>query len=173
MPHDTAPNIEHIGTDRETERELYVLELATPDDLPRSFNTAGKYSTVLIVWDAADVGTDSIFQFARHLIDAGAVYFCAWGPDCERVHDLIDEEWVGDGSTPATDPTLMTTWHDDDSLAEAIWFALYTALPGDAYFDECRSVIAICIGCPQWAAEVRSAFSDSKRFSEELLGPDD
>lgn len=67
----------------------------------------------------------------------------------------------------------MTTWHDDDPLAEAIWFALYNAFPIDTYFDECRSVIAICIGFPKWAAEVRSAFADPKRFSDELFGPHD
>ena len=64
-------SIEHIGTDRETECELYVLELATPDDLPRTFDTAGKYSTILIVWDATDVAADTISRFACHLIDAG------------------------------------------------------------------------------------------------------
>ena len=120
MPHDTSYSIEHIGTDRETERELYVLALTNPDDLPRTFDTAGKYSTVLIVWDATDVAVDTIFRLARHLIDGGGVYFCTWGPDCERVHDLIDEEWIGDGLTPDTDATLMTTWHDDEPLAEAI-----------------------------------------------------
>ena len=77
----TASTIEHIGTDRETERELYVVELANPDDVPRTFDTAGKYSTVLIVWDATDVAADTISRFARHLIDTGGVYFCTWGPE--------------------------------------------------------------------------------------------
>ena len=27
----------------------------------------------------------------QKLIDQGAAYFCLWGPDCERMHDLIDE----------------------------------------------------------------------------------
>lgn len=166
-------SIEHVGFDPDNERQLYVVEVANPEDLPRTFNFAGKFSTMLVVWDATAVPADVIRRCARQLIDAGGVYFCTWGPDCERVHDLIDQEWVGDGFTPATDPTLMTTWHENYSLADAIWFAMHVALPIDLYFEECRSVVVICIGCPHWAAEIRSAFSDSKRFSDELLGPDE
>lgn len=162
-------HFDHVGTDRETERELYVLELAAPDELPRPLVFPSRYSTVLIVWDARGVSAGGISRFARDLIDAGVVYFCTWGPDCERVHDLIDEAWVGDGSTPASDSTLMTTWHND-SLAEALWFSIYNALPNDAFYEECRSVIAICIDSPREAEECRVAFADTERFSEELLG---
>lgn len=165
--------LEHVGTNRENERELYVLEVADPEELPLALPTVGKYSVILIVWDAMAVADQTIGCFARRLIDAGGVYFCTWGPDCERVHDLIDAEWVGNGFTPGTDSTLMTTWHDDDSLADAIWFAIFTAHPIDTYFDECRTVIAVCVGCPNWAADVRAAFTDSKRFSDQLLGPDE
>ncbi|MDA1015591.1 MAG: hypothetical protein O3A00_14205 [Planctomycetota bacterium] len=167
-------HIEHIGTDHEkTGRELYVLDLLDADAVPSTFNTAGKYATILIAWDATNASPDAISSLARQLINAGGVYFCTWGADCERVHDIIDEEWVGNGFTTASDPTLMTTWHDDDSLADAIWFALYNAFPVDAYFDECRSVIAICIGRPDWATEFRLAFANPKRFGDLLLGSND
>ncbi len=161
--------IEHIGTDKENGRELYVLELTAPDEIPQTFDTVGKYSTILIVWDGTDVSLDTISRLARRLIDAGAVYFCTWGPDCERIHDLIDEVAVTDTLISDTNATLMTTWHHDESLAEAIWYALYCALPNDLHPDECRSVIALCIGCPHWTAQVRSAFADSKRFSNNLM----
>jgi len=163
------PIFQHIGTDREAERELYILDIATPDELPDSFTIASEYATVLIVWDATDVSNATISQFARKMIDAGGVYFCVWGPNCELVHDLIDEEWISQGSTPATDPTLMTTWHDDDSLSEAIWFARHVAIPIDAYFDECRSIIAICVSCPSWAAQVQAIFAESARFGDSSL----
>lgn len=158
--------VEHIGTDRETERELYLLDLSSPDDFPTSLNTCGKYSTVLLAWDATNVEAAQIASLAQRLIEAGAVYFCTWGSDCERVHDIIDEQWVGDTSSITNDPTLMTTWHAHDTLDEAIWFALYAALPIDKYFDDCRSVIAVCIGNSDWAATIRSAFVDTRRFNE-------
>jgi hypothetical protein len=81
--------------------------------------------------------------------------------------------WVGEGFDPAHDETLMTTWHNDESLAAAIWFAVFTAFPISAYFDECRSVVAICINCPKWAAEIRAAFADPKSFDRQLRGPDE
>ena len=120
---------EHIGINPTTKLELSVLELTSVESLPSALNTAGKFATILIAWDATDVSTDTISSFARRLIDAGGVYFCTWGDNCELVHDIIDEELVGDGLALDVKPHVMTSWNDDDSLAEAIWFALYTATP--------------------------------------------
>ena len=162
--------MEHIGTEVVTERELYMLEIPTLADLPQALDTAGKYSVILTVSDATDFATGEVFRFARTLIDAGGVYFCPWGPGCDRIHDIIDEEWIGDGFVTANSPPPMTSLHNDDTLAEAVWFAIYSASPNDAYIDECRSVVAVCVRCPQWASEVREAFSDPERFSDRVLG---
>ena len=59
--------------------------------------------------------------------------FAAWGPDCERVHDIIDEEDIGPNPPPTMDRVVMTTWHDDKSLAEAIWFVLHNSWPDESY----------------------------------------
>jgi hypothetical protein len=92
------------------------------------------------------------------LLDAGCVYFCCWGPGCERVHDIIDEEDSKDG-LPVVDneSTIMTTWHDDESLEESVWFALNVASPDDRFFDDCKSVVAVCIGNAFWATETSKA----------------
>ncbi|TXT35524.1 MAG: hypothetical protein FD138_1321 [Planctomycetota bacterium] len=166
---ETTGIFNHVGTDLENDRELYLIELAHPDELPGTIDIAGKHFVALIVWDATSVPATSIARLARRLINLGGVYFCTWGGDCERVHDVIDGEWV-DGGDPTKDETLMTTWHDDEPLVNAIWFALFCAWPIDAFFEECRSVVAICIGCPQFAAEVKSAFADPKLFKE-FRGP--
>ncbi len=169
----STSGLDHVGTDHENHRELFVIELSDPAQLPPSFRTASKHFVALIVWDAANASFESIAQLARRLMDAGGVYFCTWGPDCERVHDVIDEVWVGNGIDPQFDETLMTTWHSDEPLADAVWFALFAAFPIDTYFKECRSVVAVCIGHPQFAAEIRAAFVDPEHFNNELYGPDD
>jgi len=158
------PLLEHIGTDVDNARELYVIDIASTDHLPDVITFAGRFAVILLVWNSSEVSAPTICHFVRKLIGTGGVYFCTWGTGCERLHDLIDEEWVGDGLTPQTDDTLMTTWHDDESLADAIWFAMYNAFPIDTYFDGCRSVVAICIDCPDLAAEVRVAFDDAVLF---------
>lgn len=40
----------------------------------------------------------------------------------------------------------MSTWHDKESLSEALWFLLFCTDPDDAYFDGCRAAVGITIG---------------------------
>jgi len=47
---------------------------------------------------------------------------CVVGDDCERVHDVIDEIIVGDGS-PDRLPGPTTTWHTGETFAEVLAFA--------------------------------------------------
>jgi hypothetical protein len=162
--------IEFLGKDQDQNRDLYLVEATEPTEVMIPKLAAGKYFTAIIAWDAAGVPDELILQFARGLINEGAVYFCVWGEDCERVHDLIDLAWVGDGVDPVSDETVMTSWHDNEPLTEALWFAVNVAFPIDQYFDECRSVIGICIGCPSQAQVIRHAFTEIEQFHERTLG---
>lgn len=56
---------------------------------------------------------------------------CVVGDDCERVHDVIDEIVVGDGS--ATSKYLTTTWHADETLADVQAFAEAWTVEGDEH----------------------------------------
>jgi hypothetical protein len=62
----------------------------------------------------------------------------------------------------------MTTAHPDEPLAEAIWFALFCAWPGGGYEAGCDSVLAIAIGQPAWATEIREAFRDPRGLEGRL-----
>ena len=55
---------------------------------------------------------------------------CVVGDDCERVHDVIDEIVVGDGS-PERPEGPTTTWHTDGPLAEVRKFATAWKVKGD------------------------------------------
>lgn len=92
------------------------------------------------------------------------MYVCAWGPGCERVHDIVDEERDG-GSED--NRVLMTTWHANESLADALWFVLTCAIPDDCYLAGWGAIVGISIGSPRWAAEMRAAFSEPGRFRAE------
>jgi hypothetical protein len=54
----------------------------------------------------------------------------------------------------------MTTWHADDTLDQALWFALYTACPHDQLIETCGATVCIVVGRDDWAADVRAALSD-------------
>ena len=49
----------------------------------------------------------------------------AWGEDCSMWDDAVD--WanleVHNYTEIPTDKSVMTTWHEDESLADVFWFA--------------------------------------------------
>jgi hypothetical protein len=155
-----------VGCESISERELFAVKAASPDDVPSLAALPGPYFACLIAWDASSVQDEVVLRLARKLLRAGCVYVCCWGPDCERVHDLFDQaelELRPDG------PIAISTWHSDEPLSEALWFMLFNADPDPAYFEGCRAGVGITIGSPAWAAEVREAFSDSGSFSKRVL----
>jgi len=57
-------------------------------------------------------------------------------------------------------PIIMTTWHDKDSLDEALWFFVYSAYPEDGYWDTTRAGLAISIGRTDWSEQIWRRLSD-------------
>ncbi len=63
------------------------------------------------------------------LVRSGCLYFIAWGCECERWHDNVDDanlEAFDFGPVP-DDAHVMTTWHEHEALEEALWFAAHSA----------------------------------------------
>jgi hypothetical protein len=95
--------------------------------------------------DASTVSTDEIAAAIERMLDSGLAYFCAWGPDCERVHDIADEVLLRRRPEANYDTDVMTTWHDDESLADAAWFASI-AFPADEYVGTFVGTVAMLVG---------------------------
>jgi hypothetical protein len=117
----------------------------------------------LIAWDARDASVDEIAAFVDRLIKLGGVYFCIWGPDCERVHDVADESDAHPGAT------VMTTWHDKDSLEETLWFFLNGTWPDEHFLRTFHAALAISVGSSSWTSAMRGALCDPRTFSESVL----
>ncbi len=150
-----------------------MLELNHIEEVPDKLRLPSRYFACLLAWNATEVSADEIRSVGQKLIDQGAAYFCLWGPDCERVHDLIDEvEAVREQANPDDESVIMTNWHDDQPLSETIWFTLYCTLPDDPYIDDFKSTLAISIGSSEWAAQIRAAFCDPKKLSNDYLSTD-
>jgi hypothetical protein len=155
-------NVEHVGRDDVWGRELFLLSVADPRDLPQELSLPRGRFVCLVAWDARGVEEEQIATVARRLLDVGAVYVCAWGPDCERVHDIVDRErdraQTGAGEAPVT----ITTWHDSESLADVLSFVLTSTVPDDGRAREPASTLGIAIGSAQWASEIRAAFETGR-----------
>ena len=159
--------VNEVGRDGVTGRPLFLLDAATLDDIPAALAVPGPHFVCLLAWDARGVSVAVIGAVAERLLRAGCAYICCWGPDCERVHDIFDES---DLHLRPHGPWCMSTWHSDEPLAEAIWFALFSAWPDGAFADGCRSVVGVSVGSPEWGTELRAAFAAPGEFSVRQLG---
>ncbi|HEX3746841.1 MAG TPA: hypothetical protein VHW09_23040 [Bryobacteraceae bacterium] len=149
------PTPNRIAHDVTTGREISLLTL---DGMQTSFGwreNGGQKFACFCAMDASGVPTEELSTFCARLIGLGCGYFCAWGPDCERLHDIMDAEVIGD-NPPETDlGCLMTTWHARESLGEAVNFFLTCTVPDAGYAPNgCAYGVAIAVACAAWAAEI-------------------
>ena len=163
-------NAPFVGHDVRSNRQLILYDLATVDDVPESFDIAGLYFVAMLVWDANNSTDDEITVISRRLISAGCAYLCCWGRDCERVHGLFDSEWNANGFDNESDDTIMTTWHDDDTLDEFICFSMLHTEPTNKYQNGCQSVIALVIDDDSLASRIQDAFADPSQIYAKLDG---
>lgn len=62
---------------------------------------------------------------AQWLVDSGCLYAIALGAECEKWHDAVDWanlETFDYGNIP-DEKFVMTTWHSDEPMSEALRFA--------------------------------------------------
>jgi hypothetical protein len=48
----------------------------------------------------------------------------------------------------------MTTWHPEEPLKDATWFAANAAVPDEAYLEASGALVAIVVGSKEWEAEI-------------------
>jgi hypothetical protein len=110
--------------------------------------------------DTTGCPPDVLAEFAHAALKSGMVYFCAWGPDCERFHDIVDEVIVEDAVGkrlfvgPNANDTVMTTWHANDTLEEALDYFLLFSCPTEGFLANSDYWLAMCVNNPAWAAIV-------------------
>jgi hypothetical protein len=116
---------------------------------------------LFIAADTTGATVESLSEFAESALKQGMVYFCAWGPDCERFHDFVDEVILEDDlgkrlfTGPNRQDTVMTTWHATHTLDEALDFFVNFACPTDGFAPDSDYWLAICINDSVWATVIR------------------
>lgn len=158
--------VQHIGRSEfdSIQRELFSLALPDFDRKPDSLSFPGKHFVAFLAVNASGIDSETLRKFSRWLLDQGCVYLCAWGPDCERMHDIFDGECLN------VDPVIMTTWHSQDTLDEALWFFVYSAYPDDGY--PCENGLAISLGNSDWDEQIRKRLSNLDAFNRDVVGDD-
>src|ERR1700731_4146539 len=90
---------------------------------------------LFVAADTTGSNSEVLAEFAQAALKRGMVYFCAWGPGCERFHDVVDEVIAEDDLGerlfvgPTVNDTVMTTWHGEETLEDALDYFLISAYP--------------------------------------------
>ena len=126
-------------------RVHYAARVPSLAGWPHAIDLASPYFVCLVVADGTTETAADVGEWARRVLAQGLVYACAWGPGCEVVHDVIDWEFL---TMPdhANRAIVMTTWHEAESLEEAVDFFLVSAVPDEAYRSHCSAWLLIEVG---------------------------
>ncbi len=142
--------IEKINSKDFFGREIILISVSKIEafdlkKLPRLAN----YFTLFIV-NNNEVFVDQYGKKAKELINSGLAYLCAWGVDCEKIHDVIDEVDVMMGIDKKIESddknVIMTNWHHNETIKEALYYFLNTTAPTEKYYSECKNSLVLVIG---------------------------
>jgi hypothetical protein len=107
-------------------------------------------------------------RIAEWLVGHGCLYAVAWGVECSEWHDSVD--WANleafNFKEVPDESHVMTTWHDDEPLSEAFWFAGHCAFHSHIDLEETRIVH---VSAESREAEILQTFHHSQTIAD---GPD-
>jgi len=145
-------------------RVFRVGNASSIENLHGLFEGITKPFVLLLAADATKLSDKQILHAAEQIIPKGLTYFCAWGPDCERVHDLFDRITPYEETTQnPLQKLIITTWHAKDSLRNAAWFLQNCAWPAEAQKPEEFDCIGISVNYLLWCTKIRETFIANSR----------
>ena len=112
-----------LGTMTTSVAYLQVVEGgALPESISRS-----PFRAVVVAEGA--VSADWQASVSEWLVRSGCLYMVAWGVNCSSWDDSVDMANIQEFEFKEIpeDRFVMTTWHEDQPLSEALWFAKHNA----------------------------------------------
>jgi hypothetical protein len=89
--------------------------------------------------------TQEALATAHVLLQKGLRHFGAWADgNAEGLHDLFDEA-IFDGKFEGDGSLIMTTWHDKESLSDAVWYMNNCAILEPPFDVTCRNWIVAVV----------------------------
>jgi hypothetical protein len=133
---------------------------------------ATEHYTLLPVMDGLRESAGSLGEIPDELLRQGLVYLCAWGPECERVHDIFDEVAVNLEIKTGISYPLMSTWHEHESLEQTLWYFLNLAEPDKKYEKCCGSALVVSVASNKWSNQLRMCLLDIAACNKRVLNSD-
>lgn len=102
------------------DRTLHVVELRPPYRFASP--VPGEEFALLIVVQDPGVDAETRGALAKSFVEQGCRYACAWGHDATTWDDTIDLVGLKSEDEGEPLPFVMTTWHDEVTPHEAVFF---------------------------------------------------
>src|SRR2546421_4283192 len=136
-------------------RSLYLSTISDLSEWPSEIEEPKPYFILFLALDASELADEVVTAFASKLAVQEVGYVCAWGPECSHVHDLFDFAIVANEElrreADENDTTIMTSWHADEDLDEALYYAVFNAFLDDYYSHGSNALLAVVVDSPSWA----------------------
>lgn len=119
-----------------------------------------------LIVSEAEVTQEWRNRVAEWLVKSGCLYVVAWGIECEKWHDTVDWNVIEEfdyGDIP-DDRVIVTTWHADEPLSEAMWFAGQCAHHPDI---ELANTVLLHIANQAREADLLETYAASQMMPEE------
>jgi hypothetical protein len=143
-----------LGHARDSGRSVFVAQSDRIEELPRIISVPCARFLLLLAYNHGRTPTGLVDALGA-LLDRGCVYLCVWGHGCEHVHDTMDDIVLERELKGGPEQTIMTTWHDKQSLEEALDFALRHAVPDGALVQGCDAIVLAAVGGAESLEAVR------------------
>ena len=132
---------------------LHLSPGQSPPDL-----TVGAFRAIVVVDEpVADEWRNLISDW---LVSSGCLYTMAWGRDCSLWDDSVDHANLAafDYGDVPDDRFVMTTWHENEPLSEALWFAAHGATHPDV---ELTRTLIVHISQAERRAQLLAAYQEA------------
>ena len=149
--------MEHLGRDSIHGRPLFLTTFTGDWEWT---DPAHDRFVLFIGADASTASDYEITAYAQASVAAGCAYVCCWGPDCGRVHDLFD--------LAAIDQTVYSTWHDDERLVEALYFAAFLTHLDPEEVDGADVSVLFTVQ-PPWYSDARTLLENDEELVRQFV----
>jgi hypothetical protein len=138
------------------ERVFYLCPADSIEELGQKIGDSSINFALFLAMNANGVDDGTVVQGAKKLLSKGLASLCTWGPDCERVHDLFDFAARDIESKLPGDDVVVTTWHSDETMEEALWYFARASFVTDNFVKTCKDWIISPISNPEWEQQIRA-----------------
>lgn len=147
-----------IHIDRRASKRRYCIGIVDSFvDLSSIVGEVSPHFMLFLAVDATSITDEILRLVARKLLDRGLSYLCVWGNDCGRVHNQFDLERH---PIEAEGCSVMTTWHSDEPLSEALWFFANVAYPDEDFEPDCCDWVSVSVLNSDWELEMKRVLID-------------